>query len=176
MGLKKKPSSSWNPQSNSVLERVHQVFGDMMRTFELGDQVLDENEPFQKFLTDAAYAIRSTYLTTQEATPAQLVFGRDMVLPVDYKTDWKEITKRKQRRISASCERENKRRIEHVCERGGKVLMKVPKKILRKLERVRRGPYSVISHNENGTVTIQKSPCVTDVASIRRVGPFFEEE
>ena len=55
------------------------------------------------------------------------------------------------------------------------MLMKVPKKILRKLERVRRGPYSVISHNENGTATIQKSPCVTDVANIRRVDPFFEE-
>ena len=60
-------------------------------------------------------------------------------------------------------------------ERGDKVLMKVPKKILRKLERVRRGPYSVISHNENGTATIQKSPCVTDVVNIRRVDPFFEQ-
>ena len=54
MGIARKPSSSWNPQSNSVLERVHQVFGDMMRTCELDSQMLDENEPFQKFLAGTA--------------------------------------------------------------------------------------------------------------------------
>ena len=60
----------------------------MMRTFELDDQVLDENEPFQKFLTDTACAIRSTCLTAaQQATSAQLVFGRDMVLQITKLTE-----------------------------------------------------------------------------------------
>ena len=31
MGLKKKPSGAWNPQSNAILERVHQVLGDCLR-------------------------------------------------------------------------------------------------------------------------------------------------
>ena len=97
------------------------------------------------------------------------------MLPAGYEANWEEITKRKQKRTDESCNRESKRRIYHVYERGDKVLMKVPKKILRKLERVRRGPYSVISHNKNGTATIQKSPCATDAANIRRVDPFFEE-
>ena len=52
--------------------------------------------------------------------------------------------------------------------------MKVPKKILRKLEKPRRGPFAVIKHHDNGTVTIQKSPCVTGNANARRLGPFFE--
>ena len=51
MDLKPKGSNSWNPQSNAMLERVHQVFGDMLRTFELDEAALDENEQFQKFLT-----------------------------------------------------------------------------------------------------------------------------
>ena len=174
MELKPKRSNSWNPQSNAILERVHQVFGDMLRTFELDDAELDENEPLQKFLTDTAYAIRSTYLTTQGATPAQMVFGRDMVLPVDFDINWDEITKRKQKRINENCERENRKRIKHTYQRGDKVLMKVPKKILRKLERVRRGPFTVIKHHDNGTVTIQKSPCATGNANARRLGPFFE--
>ena len=70
MGAAKKPSSSWNPQSNAMLERAHQVLGGMMRAFELGGQVLDENEQLQKFLADTAYAARSTYLTAQQAAPA----------------------------------------------------------------------------------------------------------
>lgn len=147
-----------------------------MRTFELDDQVLDENEPFQKFLTDAAYAIRSTYLTTQGATPAQMVFGRDMVLPVDFEIDWDEITKRKQKRINESCDRENKRRIEHTYQEGDKVLLKVPRKILRKLERVRRGPFTVAKHYGNGSAKIRKGPCHTDTVNIRRLDPFQEQQ
>ena len=50
-------------------------------------------------------------------------------------------------------------------ERGYKAL----KEILRELGRVRRGPYPVISHSEDGTVTIWESPCVTDDVNIRRV-------
>ena len=147
----------------------------MLRALELGGAALGENEPLQKFLTGTAYAIRSTFLTTQGATPAQMVFGRDMVLPVDFSIDWDEITRRKQKRINESCERENRRRIGHTYQKGGKVLAKVPKKILRKLEKPRRGPFTVIEHHDNGTVTIQKSPCVTENANARMLGPFLEQ-
>ena len=30
MGLKQRPSSSWNPQSNAILERIHQVLADCL--------------------------------------------------------------------------------------------------------------------------------------------------
>mgnify|MGYP003336937455 CR=1 FL=1 len=128
----------------------------------------------QKFLAGTAYAIRSTFLAAQGAAPAQMVFGRDMALPAGFSIDWDEITRRKQKRINESCERENRRRIDHTYQKGDKVLMKVPKKILRKLEKPRRGPFTVIEHHDNGTVTIQKSPCVTDNINIRRLDPFFE--
>ena len=52
--------------------------------------------------------------------------------------------------------------------------MKVPKKILRKIERVRRGPFTVIKHHDDGSVTTQKGPCVTDNVNTRRLDPFFE--
>ena len=52
--------------------------------------------------------------------------------------------------------------------------MKVPQKIFRKLEKPRRGPFTVTEHHGNGTVTIQKSPCVTGNINVRRLGPFFE--
>ena len=34
-GMEKKPNASYNPQSNGIVERVHQVLNDMLRTFEL---------------------------------------------------------------------------------------------------------------------------------------------
>ena len=75
IGLERKPSSSWTPQSNAMLERVHQVFGDMLRAFELGDAALGECEPLQKLLAGAACAARSAYLAAQGAAPAQMAFG-----------------------------------------------------------------------------------------------------
>lgn len=97
-----------------------------------------------------------------------------MVLRTDYETNWDEITRRKQKRIDESYARENRKRINHTYDNGDKVLLKVPQKTLRKAERTRRGPFTVIRHNSDGTVTIQKSPCHTDTVNIRRVDPFFE--
>jgi hypothetical protein len=39
-------------------------------------------------LSSAAYAIISTFHTTLKATPGQLVFGRDTVLPINFVADW----------------------------------------------------------------------------------------
>ena len=63
MGLKRKPSNAWNPQSNAIIERVHQVLGDNLRTFDLENADLTGIDPFEEFLTATAYAIRSAYHT-----------------------------------------------------------------------------------------------------------------
>jgi cleavage and polyadenylation specificity factor subunit 1 len=81
-GLTQKPTTNYNPQSNGVVERVHAVLNDILRTFELEGRELDENHPWDEFLFSAAFAIRATYHTTLQATLAQLVFGRDMTLPI----------------------------------------------------------------------------------------------
>ena len=53
-GIKEKPSSSYNPQSNGIVERVHQVLGNPLRTFELENKELDTNDPWGHFLNTAA--------------------------------------------------------------------------------------------------------------------------
>jgi hypothetical protein len=50
-------------------------------------------------LAAIAFALRSTYHMTLQATPGQLVFGRDMVLNVQHFTDWTTIKARKQQII-----------------------------------------------------------------------------
>ena len=78
-GIKPKPSTSRNPQSNGLIERVHQTLHNMLRTFDLQLQEFDPIEPWQGYLSTVAYSIRSTYHTTMKATPAELVYGRDMI-------------------------------------------------------------------------------------------------
>ena len=64
-----------NPQANAILERVHQVIGQMLRTLELdmADSVSPDNVDI--FLDNAAWAIRSTYHTVVKASPGAAIFG-----------------------------------------------------------------------------------------------------
>jgi hypothetical protein len=44
------------------------------------------------FLTNVAWAIRSTYHTVLKASPSTAIFGRDMLLDIpSYMADWKKI-------------------------------------------------------------------------------------
>lgn len=172
MGIGKKPTTEYNPQANAMIERVHQVLGNALRTFELENQQLSKINPFEPFLTATAYAIRSTYHTTLKATPGQLVFGRDMLLPTQFKADWASIALRKQKLIDESNARENKKRIQHEYKVGDKVLLERPG-IQPKMSAPRDGPFEVVHVSTNGTVRIQKG-AVTQRVNIRRLTPYFE--
>ena len=87
-GLKGKPTGTYNPQSNGIIERIHLVIGNMLRTFENENRDLPPIMPFRTFISAASWAIRSTYHTTLQATPGQLVFGRDMLLSIPFRADW----------------------------------------------------------------------------------------
>ena len=82
----------------------------MLRAFELGDAVLGEGEPLQKFLAGAACAARSTCLAAQGAAPAQMVLGRGMALPAGFEAGWDEAARRKQKRANESCSRASKKK------------------------------------------------------------------
>jgi len=172
MGINPKPSTDYNPQSNAIIERVHQVLGNALRTFELENRELEEKDPFEPFLTATAYAIRSTFHTTLQATPGQLVFGRDMILPIKFKANWAAIALRKQARINQSNKKENSKRIPHEYNIGDKVLLEKPGKV-RKMSAQRTGPYNVVHVSTNGTVRIQKGAVIQRV-NIRRLTPYFD--
>jgi hypothetical protein len=91
---------------------------------------LDEKDPWGPFLSSAAYAIRSTFHTTLKSTPGQLVFGRNMVLPITFMADWGAIEQQRQKEMA----RNNRREITHAYKVGDNLLLKKPGKHLRKLE------------------------------------------
>ena len=119
MGLKQYPSNAWNPQSNDILERIHQVLADGMITFDLENKPIDVNkdDPFDEYLTAVSYAIRSSYHQTHGLSPAQLVFGRDMFSPVSVDIGWNAIRENKQMRINKNNARENSKRIPRTYKR-----------------------------------------------------------
>ncbi len=95
-GIKRKPITTRNPQANAIVERVHQTIGNMIRTFELHERDIDEDDPWSGVLAAVMYAVRATYHTTTQATPMQLVFGRDALLNIQFEADWDYIAQRKQ--------------------------------------------------------------------------------
>ena len=168
-GIKGKNSTTYNPQSNGIIERVHQVLGNALRTFELEERELDDDEPWASFLSAASYAIRSTYHTTLEATPAQLVYGRDMLLPVSFKADWARIQNKRQNKRQTKINRNNKRendaRINHKYKRGDKILLTKPG-INRKMSTPRTGPHKVERTYTNGTIRIRRG-AISERVNIR---------
>ena len=171
-GLKPKPSTSYNPQSNGIIERIHQVLNDALRTFELEKRELNAKDPWTPFLSAAAYAIRSTYHTTLKATPAQLVFGRDMLLPIQFNADWTAIQLQRQKEMQRNNAQENLQRVPHEYHVGQKILLTLPG-IRRKMSTPRTGPHVIEHVYTNGTVRIKRG-AISERINIRRITPFIE--
>ena len=78
---KVKPITTRNTKANAIVERVHQTIGNMIRTFELYDNDgIDDDDPWSGILAAVMAAVRSTYSTTTQAMPMQLVFGCDAII------------------------------------------------------------------------------------------------
>ena len=165
-GLKSQKTTAYNPQANGVIERVHQVLNDCLRMYELEDEELKGRDPFRPFLAAAAFAIRSITRNTR-----QLVYGRDMLLPVKFTADWAAIQQRKQTETKRNNERENKSRIAHEYKVGDQILLTKPGKI-RKHRAPHTGPYKIERVYSNGTIHIRRGQ-ISDRVNLRRVIPYF---
>ncbi len=62
-GIKRKPTTVKNPQANAILERLHQVLGQMLRTSKLNMANTITPDDVDVFLDNAAWAICSTHHT-----------------------------------------------------------------------------------------------------------------
>ena len=170
--IKPTPTTIKNPQANAILERVHQVLGDMLRTKNLQQYDFDALDPWNDILASVAWAIRSTHHSTLKASPAQLVFNRDMLLNVKFIADWEMIRLRKQEDVDKNNARENSLRVDHDYHIGDKVLV-TDRDIHRKLNCPTKGPYNIIQIYTNGTVRVQRG-AVTERINIRRCTPYTE--
>ena len=137
-----------------MIERVHQVLNNCLRTYELEGTELNERDPWGPFLSAAAFAIQSTFHTTLGASPRQLVFRRDMLLPIEFKANWALIREWKQAETNRNNAKENKSRIPHQYKVGDKVLLRNATKT-GILKSPRKGPFMIEHVHTNGTVQIR---------------------
>ena len=175
-GIKGRPTSSKNPQANSIVERLNGKINSMVRALNLDAQNLDLNDPFSEIVANCTWALRASYHSTLQASPGQTVFGRDMLFDLTFNTKWDNIQENKQQKINYRNIRENLRRIPFDYQIGDKVVIhKDHKALIRKAVYVNDGPFVITQVFTNGTVRIQKGR-VNERINIRRLSPFFSED
>jgi hypothetical protein len=127
----------------------------MLRTFKLDMVKSVKASDIDVFLSDAAWAVRSTYHTVLKASPGAAIFGQDMLFDIPFIADWQKIGEHRQRQTDLNNTRENKGRIDYDYKVGQKVLVR-REGILCKSESIwHRKPWLITSVHTNGTITVQ---------------------
>ena len=171
-GIKTKPASPGKPQANSTVEIIHQVLGNLVHTYNLQETYVDDADPWMGILAAVAFAIRSTYHRTKGKIPGQLVFGREMILPINYVADWRYICHLKQTQIYNDVIRKNAKRIDHYYRVGDKVMTRL--KSVYKYETLYKVLYKISQTWKNGTVTL-RTGAVTTRINIRNINPYLTD-
>ena len=94
-----------------------------------------------------------------------------MFMPIEANVDGASIKQGKQRAINKSNVRENSLQINHTYSPGDWILIKKPG-IICKLSIPYYGPYKVVRHNENGTITYETEPFNNQNVHSRRAKPY----
>jgi hypothetical protein len=135
-----------NPQANGILECVHQVLGQMLRTAELdmANSVTPNDDDV--FLDNAAWAICSTYHTVLKTSPGAAIFGCVM----------HKIGERRQSLTNRGNQGKSAKRIDYEYRVGDKVLL-IKEGVLCKAESAYgKEPRTTTTVHTNGTIRIQR--------------------
>jgi transposase InsO family protein len=95
-GIRSKLTTVKNPQANGILECTQQVIGNLLRFSCLIAQDLNTVSAQQELLMPVMWAINTIFHKTLKASPAQLAFNRNMILPTSFAANWYAINSRKQ--------------------------------------------------------------------------------
>jgi hypothetical protein len=146
----------------------------MFRTSDLDMSKMVTASDIDVFLSDAAWAVCSTYHTVLKASPGAAIIGRDMLFDIPLIADWQKIGEHRQRLTDLNNARENEGRIDYDYKVGQKVLL-WKEGILRNAEsRWHENPLLITSVHTNGTITVQCGNKIERM-NIRRVKPFEED-
>ena len=74
--------------SNISLERIHQVLRNLGRNFNIYQTYVDKYDPCTDILSAAAFAISSKNNRVKGYSLGQLVFGRDIIIPIKREVYW----------------------------------------------------------------------------------------
>ncbi len=145
----------------------------MLRTSELNMNELVKASDIDVFLSDAAWAVCSTYHTVFKASPDAAIFGQDMLFDIPFIADWQKIGEHRQQLTDLNNTRENEGRIDYDYKVGQKVLVR-KEGILRKSESIlHRKSWLITTVHTNGTIMVERGNKLERI-NIRRVKLFVE--
>jgi hypothetical protein len=154
-----------NPQANGILEYVHQVLEQMLRTAELDMADSVNPDDINIFLDNTARAIRSTYHTVLKVSPGAAIFGQVMLFNIPFMADWHKIGEQRQSLTNRGNQQENATQIDYNYKVGDKVLV-IKKGILCKAESANgKEPWTITTVHTNGTIRIQHGTKWNDLVS-----------
>jgi hypothetical protein len=142
----------------------------MLRTHDLENYEFDYEDPWTDILASVAWAIRSSVHHTKDATPGELVFGRDMIFHDTFRANWQAIHMHKVRDTLRNNLMGKNKISNHIYKDGDYVLV-TDYDIKRKMMAPNKGPYLINKVLTNGTVKLQRGP-VEETLNIRRLIPF----
>jgi hypothetical protein len=112
-------------------------------------------------LQTAAYSAREASHGSLKITPGALVFHRDMILNIPIIADLELLRQRRQALIDD---------ISHDYQPNDEIQILAYKP--GKLDPRANAPFRIVRIHTNGTVTIQRTPLVTERSNIRRLRPY----
>jgi hypothetical protein len=128
----------------------------MLCTSELDMAEMVKASDIDIFLSDAAWAVCSTYNTVLKASPGAAIFGQDMLFDILFIAGWQEIGEHRQQLTYLNNAHKNENRIDYDYKVGQKVLLR-KEGILRNAEaRWHKKPWLITSVHMNGTITVQR--------------------
>ena len=119
-----KPSTSENPTSNAILEWIQQVLGDLVRTFNISQTYVDEDELWSVILDAAEFAIVPTTSRLKGYILGQLVLGHDMILPIKHNVDCRLTPYQNQTQTNRDIIRKNIKMVDYNYKVRYKVMLK----------------------------------------------------
>ncbi len=119
------------------------------------------------YLSDAAWAIHSTYHTVLKASPGAAIFGQDMLFDVPFIADWQKFGQNRQGLTDLNNAHENGGRIDYDYKVDQKVLLRKEGILRNAVYRWHKKPWLITSVHMNGTIMVQRRKKI-DRMNIRR--------
>ena len=175
-GLRARPNTVANPQSNGIIESVHRSIGMVLRTMVQlypPQTQRDAQNLAERAVATAMHATRcAAHSSLGRYTPGSVVFRRDMYLDIPLMADIITISEARQQIIAKRLEQANFKRISHEFKVGDQVLKRRVIGPRDKLRPTFSGPHRIVQVYTNGDVTIQLDARIRERMNIRRIQPF----
>ncbi len=108
------------------------------------------------FLSDAAWAVCSTYHTVLKASQGAAIIGREMLFDIPFIDDWQKIGEYRQQLTDLSNAHENESRIGYDYKVGKKVLLQKEGILPNAESRWHKKPWLITTVHTNGTITLHR--------------------